>query len=364
MKIENIISALEQFAPLSLQESYDNCGLITGNKNMTVNGAILTLDCTEAIVDEAIAANVNLIIAHHPIVFSGLKKINGKNYVERVIIKAIKNDIAIYAMHTNLDNVINGVNKKIAEKLKLNNLSILSEKQNLLKKLYVFVPKDAAEKLRDVIFKTGAGFIGNYSECSFNSEGFGTFKANENAQPFVGEKDVRHKENEIKIECIFPNYLENQIINAIKNNHPYEEPAFDIVSLNNSFSKVGSGIIGELETEMDSQEFLKFLKKNMNLSVIRYTNFNKKIKRVAICGGSGSFLLKDAKSAQADAFVTSDFKYHEFFDAENQIMICDIGHFESEQFTVEIFEEILKKKFSTFALLLSKINTNPINYYI
>lgn len=364
MKIGEIIDVLEQFAPLSLQESYDNCGLITGDKNTEAKSAILTLDCTEEVVDEAIEANANLIIAHHPIVFSGLKKINGKTYVERVIIKAIKNDIAIYAMHTNLDNVINGVNRKIAEKLHLNKLSILSSKTNLLKKLQVFVPKNSAENLRDAIFESGAGFIGNYSECSFNTEGFGTFKANEIAQPFVGEKEIRHTETEIKIECIFPNYLENKIISALKKNHPYEEPAFDIISLNNYFNDVGSGIIGELETEMDSQEFLNFLKKNMNLSVVRYTNFNKKIKKVAICGGSGSFLLKDAKASQADAFVTADFKYHEFFDAENQLMICDIGHFESEQFTVEIFEEILKKKFSTFALLLSKINTNPINYYI
>jgi len=366
MKLKEIIAALEEFAPPALQENYDNAGLITGNAEMEIREAMLCLDAMEEVIDEAIQTHCNLVIAHHPIIFSGLKKITGSNYVERTIIKAIKNDIAIYAAHTNLDNVHQGVNKKICEKLQLRNTRILSPMKGTLMKLFTFVPNEHAMKLREALFTAGGGRIGNYDECSFNSEGYGTFRGNDDTNPFVGEKGIQHREEETKVEVIFPSWLQNKIVSALKENHPYEEVAYDIIALNNEWDNTGAGMIGELEHPMAANDLLSFLKEKMNTQTIRYTpivNRQSSIVNIAVCGGAGSFLLKDAITAGADAFVTGDFKYHQFFDAENKIMICDIGHYESEQFTPEIFAEVLERKFPTFATRFTSINTNPINYY-
>jgi dinuclear metal center YbgI/SA1388 family protein len=365
MTIAETIIPLEKFAPQAYQESYDNCGLITGNAQWHCNGVIVSLDVTVDVVEEAIEKKCNLIVAHHPIIFSGLKKITGKNYVEQTIIKAIKNDIAIYAIHTNLDNVIAGVNKKMAEKIGLINTQILVPKNNLLSKLIVFVPETHAEIVRNSMFEYGAGNISNYSECSFNTIGFGTFKGNDLSNPFLGEKNKRSEEGEIKIEVIFPNYLQNIIVNKMKNAHPYEEVAYDIIPLANDYQQVGSGMIGELEHEISETDFLHLLKKHFNLTAIKHTAFiNKKIKKVALCGGSGSFLTKNAIAAQADVYVTSDIKYHEFFDAENKILLTDIGHFESEQFTIDLIVDILQTNSPTFALLKTGVNTNPVKVFI
>ena len=364
MKLSEIINVLEKFAPLSLQENYDNSGLLTGNSEMEITSALLTLDCTEEIIDEAIATNCNLIIAHHPIIFSGLKKINGKNYVERTIIKAIKNDIAIYAAHTNLDNVQHGVNKIIADKLGLQNTKILSPKKQLLKKLFTFVPNNNADEVRNALFEAGSGHIGNYSEASFNTQGFGTFKPNENANPSIGETGIRHREEEVKVEVLFPAWNENKILKALFESHPYEEVAYDIVPLDNQFQNMGAGMVGELTFEMDEKNFLQHIKKNMKAEVIRHTSFlNQPITKVAVCGGAGSFLLNDAINSGAQVFITADFKYHEFFDAEKKILICDIGHYETEQFTPLIFAQLLKESLPTFAPHFSKTNTNPIKYF-
>lgn len=363
MKLKEITSHLESIAPLAYQESYDNAGLICGNQDMDITGAVICLDSTEAVIDEAIANKCNLIIAHHPIVFSGLKKFTGKNYVERIIIKAIQNNIAIYAAHTNLDNVFNGVNAKIAEKLGLVNCSILAPQNNTLKKLLTFCPDDKASAVRKALFEAGAGAIGNYDECSFNTNGIGTFRAGEGTNPYVGEKGKQHQEKETKIEVIYPAYLESKLLKALFLSHPYEEVAYDLIPLSNANNRVGAGLVGELAREMDETVFLNHLKKTMKAEGIRYTALRgKKVKKVAVCGGSGSFLLGNAKSSGADVFVTADFKHHQFFDAENQLIIADIGHYESEQYTMELFYEILSRKFTTFALHLSKINTNPINY--
>jgi dinuclear metal center YbgI/SA1388 family protein len=363
MKIFEITSFLEQIAPLAYQESYDNSGLIVGNSNTEITQALVSLDCTEAIIDEAIEHNCNLVISHHPIVFSGFKKITGKNYVERVIIKAIQNNIAIYAIHTNLDSVLNGVNGKIAEKLGLQDCRILVPKNNILNKLITFVPMAYADKVRKALFDAGAGNIGNYSEASFNSIGTGTFKGNENSRAFVGEKNIRHHEEELKIEMIFEAYKRHAILQALHHNHPYEEVAYDILALNNAHQQVGSGMLGTLPQAMDEQEFLAFLKSKMKVEVIRHTQLlGKSVKTVAVCGGSGSFLLDNALGAKADVFVTADFKYHEFFDADNKILIADIGHYESEQFTIELISDIITKKFPTFAIRLTEKNTNPIKY--
>ncbi len=363
MRLKEITDYLESIAPLAYQESYDNAGLICGNQDMEISGAIICLDSTEAIIDEAIAVGCNLVVAHHPILFSGLKKLNGKNYVERVIIKAIQNNIAIYAAHTNWDNIRNGVNAKIAEKLGLINCSILSPQKNGFKKLVTFCPEGHVEVIRKALFEAGGGSLGNYDECSFSSSGIGTFRAGENANPFVGEIGNTHHEKETKMEILYPAYQESAILEALHSTHPYEEVAYDLIQLSNQNQRVGGGLVGELPFEMDEMDFLIQLKRIMKAASIRYTSLlGRKVKKIAVCGGSGSFLLQNAILSGANVLVTADFKYHQFFDAENRIVIADIGHFESEQYVCELFYEILKKKFSTFALHLSKINTNPINY--
>ena len=363
MKIKEVLSYLESKCPLAYQESYDNCGLIAGDAEQTIAGALLCLDSTEDVVKEAIKLKCNLIIAHHPILFSPVKKLTGKTYAERVIIAAIKHNICIYAMHTNLDNIYNGVNHKIAKKIGLENLNILSPKSGLLKKLVTFAPVANAEKVRTALFEAGAGSIGNYEECSFNAAGMGTFKAGKGANPYVGAKGKRHNEPEERIETIFTVDKEQVLINALLNAHPYEEVAYDIYNLTNAHKLIGSGMVGDLKKSMKEKDFLAHLKKTMKTECIRYSPLlGKTIKRVAVCGGSGSFLLPDAIHAKADILVTADFKYHQFFDADNKIVIADIGHYESEQFTSQLFYDILTRKFPIFAVHLSKSNTNPINY--
>ncbi|MEX8546859.1 MAG: Nif3-like dinuclear metal center hexameric protein [Mucilaginibacter sp.] len=363
MKLNTLTAYLESLAPLNYQEDYDNSGLLIGHSDQEISQALISLDCTEAVVDEAIAYNCQLVISHHPIVFKGLKKFNGKTYVERVVEKAIKNSIAIYAIHTNLDHVATGVNKHIADRLGLINTRILSPKNNLLKKLITFVPVAQAEAVRAALFAAGAGKIGNYSEASFNTDGTGTYKAGENANPFTGELGKQHREPEVRIETIYPTNLENKILTALILAHPYEEVAYDLYPITNAFQEVGAGLIGELSSPQEEIDFLHFVKKVMKAEVIRHTVFTgKKVSKVAVCGGSGSFLLKQAIAAGADVFVTADFKYHEFFDAEGKLVVADIGHFETEQFTQELLAEIISEKFPTFAVRLTKINTNPVKY--
>ena len=364
MKISGVIKCLENFAPLSLQEDYDNAGLIIGDRQEECTGIIITLDVTEKVVEEAVKKKCNLIVAHHPIIFRGLKKLNGANYVERTVISAIKNNIAVYAIHTNLDNVIKGVNNKIAEKLDLQNVGILMPKEKILKKIVTFSPKGNAEEVRNALFTAG-GKLGKYSECSFNIEGKGTFKAEDGAEPYVGEIGKRHEENETRIEVIFPGYLQKQIVASLKAAHPYEEVAYDIYCLDNTLNYFGSGITGNLPARVSEEELLSGLKNNFHLKSIRHSPFlRKNISKVAICGGAGSFLISAAKASGAQAFITSDIKYHEFFDADAEIFMADIGHFESEQFTIDLLADILKEKFPNFAVLKTEINTNPVNYYI
>jgi len=363
MKVKDIANIIEELAPINYQENYDNAGLIVGNENQKVSGIIICLDSTEKVVNEAIAKKCNLIIAHHPIIFNGLKKITGKNYIEKTIIKAIKNNIAIYAAHTNLDNAFNGVSFKMAQKLQLINCKILSPKKSDFKKIVTFCPTSYHEQVKNAMFNAGAGNIGNYDNCSFNTIGKGTFRAGKNTKPFIGKKGKVHTEDEIKIETIVTKHMVNKVISELIKAHPYEEVAYDIYPLENINPKVGSGVIGELENTMDENSFLKKIKKNLKTDCIRHTNvLGKPVKRVALCGGAGSFLLNDAIIQNADVFITGDFKYHQFFDAENKILIADIGHYESEQFTNELFYEILIKKITNFAVHLSEINTNPINY--
>ncbi len=364
MKIRELTQYLEGLAPLSYQESYDNAGLLVGNPDDEIRSGLISLDCTEDVLDEAIDKGCDIVISHHPIVFKGLKKLNGKNYVERVIIKAIKHNIALYAIHTNLDNIFGGVSSKLAEKLELESHVVLQPKTGLLKKLSVFVPRTHVETVREALFNAGAGAIGNYDQCSYNTVGYGTFRALEGSDPSIGEVGLQERVEETKVEVVYPVDRERAVLLAMYHSHPYEEVAHDILSLDNSLYTVGSGAIGNLPSPMRGEAFLAYLKEKLHLHVIRHTRLlDTPISRVAVCGGAGSFLLSEAKRSGADIFISADYKYHEFFDAEDEIVIADIGHFESEQFTQELLLEIIRKKFVNFAVLLTEIETNPIKYY-
>jgi dinuclear metal center YbgI/SA1388 family protein len=363
MLIKQVIQQLEQLAPPTYQEAYDNSGLITGDANWPLKGVIVCVDAIEQVIEEAIAKGCNMVVAHHPIIFSGLKKINGKNYVEKAIITAIKNDVAIYAIHTNLDNVINGVNGKIASLLGLQNTKVLDAKPGILKKLYTFVPVAHLETVRNALFSAGAGHIGNYSECSFGTQGYGTFKAGNNTSPFVGETGKRHTEAEVKLEIVFPAWLQGTLIKALQSAHPYQEAAYDVVALANNYEQVGSGIMGNLPQPVTTSQLLSLLKKIFSVPVIKHTMpLKNMVEKIAVCGGAGSFLINKAIAAGADVFITADMKYHEFFDANGQIMIADVGHYESEQFTTDLLADVLLEKFPTFAVLKTSVNTNPVHY--
>ena len=364
IKVKDIISCLEEAAPLSFQEDYDNSGLQVGDYDTVVNGVLITLDVTPEIIEEAKVNNCNLIISHHPVTLSGIKKMAGNSLPVQILTEAIRNNISIYAAHTNLDSVKNGVSGILAQKLDLINCKLLSPRKNQLLKLVTFVPHEYAGKVRNAIFEAGAGHIGNYDCCSYNIEGEGTFRGDNSTNPFVGEKGKLHTEKEIRIETIIPAFLQNKILKALIEAHPYEEPAYDFYMLENSWDKVGFGIIGELRETKEPTEFLKYLKSVTQTGCIRHTQTSvKQIKKVALCGGSGSFLLQKALNAKADVFISGDFKYHQFFETSKSMMIADIGHYESEQFTKELFFEIVTKKFPNFAVRLSEINSNPIKYY-
>ncbi len=363
MTIHDVTTFLATIAPPAYQESYDNAGLIVGDPSWKVKGVLVTLDCTEAVVDEAIADGANLIVAHHPILFRGIKKLTGSNYVERTLIKAIRNDIAIYAIHTNLDNVLDGVNRKIADKIGLVDTRILQPKTDTLSKLVTFVPHENTEAVLQALHDAGAGQIGNYKNCSFRVAGTGAFMPGEGANPHIGAQHRPELVDETRIEVIFPTWQTREVVNALRTVHPYEEVAYYVTALANENQEVGSGLIGELADPMEPMAFLQRLKVSMDLSTIRHTKVpERKIKKIAVCGGSGSFLLPRAIQAGAEVFISADFKYHEFFDADDHIVIADIGHYESEVHTKELLKEILTKKFHTFASNFSKTVTNPISY--
>ncbi len=364
MKLSAISKIIEAYAPPALQESYDNSGLLVGSPDQEIDCILISLDITEEVVEEAVNLKANLILVHHPLIFKPLKSLTGKNEVERCVISCIKQNIAIYAAHTNADSTENGVSAKMADKLGLKNISILSPAKNLLKKVVVFTPTANAQKVREAMFNAGAGHIGDYDQCSYNISGQGTFRGGENTNPYTGEKGKLHFEPEERIETIIPHYKTSRVIREMIKAHPYEEVAYDIYPLENIHSRYGLGVVGDLENPVEEEEFLKYLKDIFNAKCIRHSPYTgKKIQTVALCGGSGSFLLSKAKSSGAQAFVTADVKYHEFFDLQDQLLLADIGHYESEQYTKDIFYELLTEKLTNFAVHLSKVNTNPINYY-
>ncbi|PQV45667.1 dinuclear metal center YbgI/SA1388 family protein [Jejuia pallidilutea] len=364
MIVQDVINHLEALAPLSYAEDFDNVGLLVGDKTAKLTGVLVTLDTLETVIDEAISKKCNLIVSFHPIIFKGLKKLTGKTYVERVVIKAIQHNIAIYSMHTALDNTFQGVNNMICNTLELENKQILIPQNGTIKKLTTYVPKNEADTLRTALFNAGAGHIGNYNNCSFNVEGHGTFKGNDASSPTIGNKGETHTEAETKITVTFAKHLEAKILRTLFNTHSYEEVAYEVITIENKNQHIGMGMVGELATPLSETQFLKYLKTKMKTECIRHSSFlNNPIKKVAVLGGSGSFAISAAKAAGADAFVTADLKYHDFFGAESTIFLTDIGHYESEQFTKNLLVEYLTKKITNFAIILSKTNTNPVKYF-
>ncbi|MBC2844559.1 Nif3-like dinuclear metal center hexameric protein [Winogradskyella flava] len=363
MTIQDVINHLHDLAPLAYAEDFDNVGLLVGDKSQNVSGILVTLDTLETVVDEAIETNCNLIVSFHPIIFKGLKKLTGKTYVERVVIKAIQNNISIFSIHTALDNALQGVNSIICDQLELKNKQILMPQSGTMKKLQTYAPTANAETLRAALFDVGAGSIGNYDSCSFNIEGEGTYRGNENSNPSVSKKGTLHKENETAISVVFKKHLEHKILKALFDAHPYEEVAYEMFELANSNPYIGMGMIGELGNPMNEKACLEFVKTKMNTKCVRHSQLlNKPIKKIAVLGGSGSFAISAAKASGADLLVTADLKYHDFFSAENDIILADIGHYESEQFTKSFLVDYLSKKITNFAVVLSKTNTNPVKY--
>lgn len=364
MTVNEVSKILEELAPLHYAEDFDNVGLLVGNPDQKVSGILVTLDTLENVVDEAIEKKLNLIVSFHPIIFKGLKRLTGKTYVERVVMKAISNDLAIYCMHTALDNSEWGVNAKICEVLGIENPKILIPKPGTIKKLTTYVPTSHTEKLKQSLFEAGAGNIGNYSECSFSIEGVGSFKPSENSKPVVGETGKIQLEKETQLHMTFASSVENSILMALFDNHPYEEIAYEVVTLENSNQNIGMGMVGTLKKPLDEHSFLNMVKDKMKASVVRHSKLlGKNIQTVAVLGGSGAFAINAAKANKADAFITADLKYHQFYEAENQLVILDIGHFETEQFTKNLLAGFLTKKIPNFAVALSESVTNPIKYF-
>ena len=364
MRIQDVIKILNAHAPLHYAEDFDNTGLLVGDANVVLTGVLVTLDTLETVVDEAIQHNCNLIVSFHPIIFSGLKKLNGASYVERTVQKAIKNDIAIFAIHTALDNAWNGVNAAICNKLELTNRSILVPKKQLIQKLTTFIPAQNLKTVQQALFDVGAGNIGNYSHCSFTTNGTGSFMGEKGSAPTIGNPGELRHEDETQLSVTFPKHLQNKVVSALFTSHPYEEIAYEITTLENTHQHIGMGMIGELTTEISEEDFLKQLKTTFKTGCVKHSaKTNKTIQKIAVLGGSGSFAIAAAKAAGADAFISADFKYHDFFQAEGNILLCDIGHYESEQYTKDLLVAVLTEKITNFAVVLSQTNTNPISYF-
>lgn len=363
MKINQIQTILDEIAPLGYAEDFDNVGLLVGDATTEISGILVCHDALESVIDEAISNNCNLVLCFHPILFSPIKKITGSNYVEKAIVKAIKNDVAIYAIHTALDNQQNGVNKIFCDALGLINIKILIPKENYIQKLVTFVPKDNHLKVRTALFEAGAGQIGNYEKCSFNSIGIGTYQGNQNSNPVVGEKFEFCEDEEIRLEVTFEKHLQSKILKVLFANHKYEEVPYEIYNLQNQHQNIGLGMVGDLKEEMNELEFLQFVKSKMECGIIKHTKFlNKKVRKIAVLGGSGAFAIQNAIQGGADVYLTADLKYHDFYQAENQLLLADIGHFESERFIKNYIVDFLKEKITTFAIIFSQENTNPVKY--
>ncbi len=364
MKLKDLCSYLDSAVPLSFQEGYDNSGLQVGSPESEISSVLLTLDVTEEVIREAIALNCNMLVSHHPLIFHPVRSLTGKSFTERIILSAVKNDIAIYSAHTNLDISGAGVSRKMADRLGLEEVSILSPSENILIKLVTYIPVDHLDSVRTAVFEAGAGVIGNYDRCGFTTEGTGSYRGNEMTNPFRGEKGKLHNEKEIRFETILFSHLKEKVVAALLAAHPYEEVAYDLYSLLNKNSGSGLGCIGKLHEPISEMDFLRLVSSVFSIKALRYSKpTGNNISRVALCGGSGASLLNMAIGSGADAFITADIKYHDFFNTENKILLVDTGHYESEKFSVEILKDLIIKKFPKFAVRFSETNTNPINYF-
>ena len=363
MKIKEVISALERFAPLPLQDGYDNAGVQVGLTEAEATGALLCLDVTESVVDEAVSLGYNLIVAHHPILFKGYKSLTGSDYVQRCIIKAIQHSIVIYAAHTNLDNARGGVNYQMAERIGLQNVRVLEPKENALLKLVTFVPVESADSVRNALFNSGCGCIGDYDSCSYNLQGEGTFKAHPGTHPYCGQINQLHIEKEVRIETILPAYQKSAVIRALLQAHPYEEPAYDLYPLQNSWMQAGAGVLGTLPQPEDEETFLRRIKDIFKVGCVKHSPLHgKKIQTVALCGGAGGFLASNALRAGADVYITGEMKYHDYFYYEDKLLVAEIGHYESEQYIQELFKSIIKDAYPELPVNQTSVYTNPINY--
>lgn len=370
MKIKHLGQVLDQLAPFAYQMSFDNSGLQVGHPEDPIEKILCTLDVTDAVLEEAIQQQADCIVAHHPLIFSPLKKLTGQTPTERLVIKAIRHGIGIYAVHTNLDQVSEGVNQRLAQALGLTNTQILQPSNRALKKLVTFCPSMNSEDghyypgiIRQALFEAGAGQTGGYDQASFNAKGKGTFRAPEGSSPFVGKEDQMHVQEEVRIETIFPSAIQGQVISALQSAHPYEEVAYDVYTLDNTFNDVGAGMLGKLPEAVGEMHFLRDLKANLHAQGLRHTALTgNHIERVALCGGAGRFTLSKAVKEGADALVTADFKYHDFFDVDQQLLLVDVGHYESEQFTPEILYNYIAKELPETSVTISACNTNPIYY--
>ena len=363
MKLHDIITTLESWAPLSYQDEWDNSGLMVGDPDMEISGILISLDTTVGVLQEAISNKCNLVVSHHPLIFNGLKNITPAIPEFSIIQTAIKKNIGVYAIHTNLDSKLESLNHFLGKKIGLENISILKPKTGYLKKLVTFCPVDNASNVKDALFEAGAGHIGEYDCCSYTGNGQGSFRASNEANPFVGEKDVIHQEDESRIEVIFPIHIEKRLIQALLESHPYEEVAYDIYPLTNLFPDLGAGIVGTLPEPVWDRDILLEVKELFGMKALRHTELlDKKISKIALCSGAGAFLIPEAKRQGVDLFLTADLKYHDFQASEGDLLLADIGHFESEHYVKEILHAILIEKFPTFAVLISERETNPINY--
>jgi dinuclear metal center YbgI/SA1388 family protein len=364
MKLKDLTSYLDSAIPLSFQESYDNSGLQVGSPEQEISSAMISLDVTEKVIDEAIAKKCNLVVSHHPLIFNGIKSLTGKSFTEIIVCKAVKNDIAVYSAHTNLDIFNDGISRKMAEKIGLGEIKVLSPSLNKLLKLVTYIPESHLEAVRNAIFEAGAGVIGNYDQCGFMSSGTGSFRANASAKPFIGEKGMIHFENEVRFETILFTHIREKVVKALLESHPYDEVAYDIYALENTNVEIGLGCVGKLAEPVSEDDFLQLIKSAFDAKGIRYTGLTgRKISKVALCGGSGISLLNMAINSGADAYLTADIRYHDFFKTESKLLLVDAGHFETEKFSREILKDLIIKKFPKFALRFSETNTNPINYF-
>ena len=363
-----IIKYLEDWAPKGIAWEKDNVGLQVGDPKIKIRNIILSLDLNEEVVDSAIKENCNLIITHHPLLFYPLKDLDFSKSKKAIMIeKMIKNDITLYSAHTNLDFTKHGVSYQLAKRLSLRNIKFLKNLSNNQVKLSVFVPLAHLDKVSDAIYQAGGGIIGEYSNCSFRTSGKGTFSGSVQSNPSIGKKGVVETVEEVKLEVLVDQWKLSHVISSIKIAHPYEEIAYDVYPLLKENVNYGIGAIGELNKQMIPGEFLKLVSSKLNVPAFRYTkNGRKKIKTVAVCGGSCSELIDEAMKQKADAFITADLKYHSFQDAEGNILLIDAGHYETEVPVLDEIKHRLEKlliKNKKIRVLKFRGSTNPVVFY-